>query len=269
MHHELETLLLFGAAVMAGGINAIAGGGGLLVFPALLFAGIAPLSANATTTAAVWIGALISGATYHKELRSVARRLGPVTIVSFAGGAIGAFSVLRFSDRGFEAIIPYLVALGTLLFAFAPKFTQLSKSYKSSSYKSSGSLASPAPSAQNITLNQPSFIIGQGVISLYGGFFGGGAGILMLTLLTFTNPGKLQTLQSIKIWMSLCINAAALLYFTVVGIVSWPHVIVTASGTSLGGYLGVRFAKRISAVWLRRLVIAIGSGLTLYFFIVV
>ena len=264
MHHELETVLLFGAAMMAGGINAIAGGGGLLVFPALLFAGIAPLSANATTTAAVWIGALISGATYHKELRSVARRLGPVTIASFAGGAIGAFSVLRFSDRGFEAIIPYLVALGTLLFAFAPQFTQLSKSYKSSV-----SLAVPAPSTQKITLNQPPFIIGQGIISLYGGFFGGGAGILMLTLLTFTNPGKLQTLQSIKIWMSLCINAAALLYFTVVGIVSWPHVMVTASGTSVGGYLGVRFAKRISAVWLRRLVIAIGSSLTLYFFIVV
>ncbi len=264
MHHELETVLLFGAAIMAGGINAIAGGGGLLVFPALLFAGMAPLSANATTTAAVWIGALISGAAYHKELSSVARRLGPVTITSFAGGAIGAFSVLQFSDNSFETIIPYLVAIGTLLFAFAPKFTRLSRAYKPSD-----SLVAPAPSIQKITLNQPPLIIGQGIISLYGGFFGGGAGILMLTLLTFTNPGKLQTLQSIKIWMSLCINAAALLYFTVVGIVSWPHVIVAASGTSLGGYLGVRFAKGISVVWLRRLVIAIGSALTLYFFIVI
>ena len=261
MHYELESVLLFGAAVMAGGINAIAGGGGLLVFPALLFAGVAPLSANATSAAAVWIGALISGATYHKELSSVARRLGPVTITSFGGGAIGAFSLLRFSDKSFEAVIPYLVALGTLLFAFAPRLTQLSKPYQPSA-----SLETLAPSTQKITLNQPLFLISQGIISIYGGFFGGGAGILMLSLLTFTNPGKLQTLQSIKIWMSLCINAAALPYFAVVGIISWPHVIVAASGTSLGGYLGVRLAKLISAVWLRRLVIAISSALTLYFF---
>ncbi|MEL6939854.1 MAG: sulfite exporter TauE/SafE family protein [Cyanobacteria bacterium J06598_1] len=249
----LEAVLLFGAAVVAGGINAIAGGGGLLVFPALLLSGISPISANATSAAGIWVGMLVNNIAYRSELRPVAKWLGPVTVATLAGGALGAWLLLNFSDEGFAFIVPYLVALGTLLFAIAPK---LARWTQQSSLSDEGLPA----------FNQSTLLFFQGVISIYGGFFGGGAGILMLTLLSLTNPGRLQMLQAVKVWLALCINAAALSYFVFADIIDWPYAGLVAVGTSAGGYSSVYLAQKVSAVWLRHFVIATGTVLSIYFF---
>ena len=257
---ELEAAFLLGAAITAGGINAIAGGGGLLVFPALLLTGISPISANATSAAGIWVGMLASSLAYRTELRSVSKRLWPVTIASLAGGALGAWLLLTFSDEGFAVIVPYLVAVGTLLFALSPQLSLISK--KLSKQPTSASKTNRLPS-----LDQPLLLWGQGLVSTYGGFFGGGAGILMLTLLRLTNLGRLQTLQSVKVGMALCINAAALSYFVFADIVNWPYAALVAVGTSTGGYSSAYFAKRVSAVLIRRFVIATGIVLSIYFFV--
>lgn len=261
---ELETGFLFAAAIVAGVINSVAGGGGLLVFPALLLTGIGPLSANATSAAAIWIGMVISGVAYRHELQPIACRLWPVTIASLMGGLLGALLLLNFSDESFAGIIPYLIALGTALFAFSPRLILLAQRLRRHPQIGDGKHTGKP---QTMRFNQPVLFLGQGGIAFYGGFFGGGAGILMLSLLSLTNPGKLQTLQAVKIWMSICINAAALSYFVFANIISWPHVILMAIGTSVDGYSGVAIAKYIPATWLRRVVIAMGITLTLYFFI--
>lgn len=257
MEMGLEALLLLLAALLAGGINAIAGGGGLLVFPALLLLGVAPISANATGAVGIWVGTVISSWAYRQDLKRVARRLGPLTLITVAGGALGAWLLLNFSDEGFAVIVPYLVAVGTLLFAMAPWLSRLSNRFSS--------VATPR---KLLPFYQPLLLLGQGAIAIYGGFFGGGAGILMLTLLSLTNPGQpLQTLQAVKLWMATCINAAAISYFLVAGVISWLHAAMVAVGTSLGGYSSVYFAKKVSAVLLRRCVIGIGVVLSAYFFV--
>lgn len=256
MDFGLDTVLLFGAAMLAGGINVVAGGGGLLIFPALLLVGVPPLSANATSAAGIWIGLITSSVAYRRELKSVAGYLWPVTLASLGGGALGAWLVLHFSNEGFTAMVPYLVAIATLLFAFSPGLTRLAEQWRGNT------------DSGRLPFNQPMLIAGQGIISIYGGFFGGGAGILILTLLTLTNPAKIQVLQAIKIWVSICISTAAIVYFLFVDIISWPHVVLLAVATSLGGYSSAFVTQHVSAIWVRRWVIGIGSGLTLYFFMV-
>ncbi|MEL6554943.1 MAG: sulfite exporter TauE/SafE family protein [Cyanobacteria bacterium J06621_11] len=266
---EWSAVLLFTAAVLAGGINAIAGGGGLLVFPSLLLIGVSPISANATSAAGIWVGMLASSFAYRTELASVAHRLGPLTIATLLGAALGAWLLLNFSDEGFEQIVPYLVAIGTLLFTLSPHLANWSKQsvVKASATTSvKTAIAKTQATNQLPPLNQKTLILGQGIISTYGGFFGGGAGILMLTLLRLTNPGELQTLQSVKVWMALCINAAALSYFIFVGIINWPYAVLIAAGTSAGGYSSAYFAKKVPATLLRKFVITIGVALSLYFF---
>mgnify|MGYP001791364305 CR=1 FL=1 len=260
MNAGLEAVLLFGAAIAAGMINAIAGGGGLLVFPALLLSGVSPISANATGAAGIWVGMVISGVAYRAELKSVANRLGPVTLSSLSGGALGAWLLLNFSDEGFSFIVPYLVALGTLLFAISEPLKR--------KMTSANVMRPPiAEQGDKPKLNQPMLVYPQGLISTYGGFFGGGAGILMLSLLTLTNPGKLQTLQAVKVWMAICINAAALGYFVFVDVINWPYAALVAAGTSSGGYSSAYFANKVSAVWLRHFVIVTGVVLSIYFFL--
>lgn len=127
MTFDLETGLLLTTAIIAGGINSIAGGGGLLVFPALLLTGIGPLSANATSAAAIWIGMVMSGAAFRHELQPIARRLWPVTIASLLGGLLGALLLLNFSDESFAGVVPYLIALGTVLFALSPRLIRLAQ----------------------------------------------------------------------------------------------------------------------------------------------
>ncbi len=267
----MDIVFLFLAAIFAGAINAIAGGGGLLVFPALLLTGVAPLSANASSAAGIWMGMVANAVAYRHELLPVAKHLLPVTLSSLGGGALGAWLLLHFSDDGFAVVVPYLVALGTFLFAIAPKLASLSGPFEGPFEEPfegpfEGSKNNKAlPSTR---FNHPALILGQGLISIYGGFFGGGAGILMLTLLNLTSPRKLLTLQAVKVWMAVCINAAALIYFITANILSWPHVLLVAVGTSLGGYSSVHLATRVPALWVRRLVIVIGSALSIYFFAV-
>ena len=124
---ELSAVLLFIAAVIAGAVNAIAGGGGLLVFPSLLLIGVPPISANATSAAGIWVGMLASGFAYRTELAAVAHRLGPLTIATLFGAAVGAWLLLNFSDESFSTVVPYLVALGTVLFAFSPQLSKWSR----------------------------------------------------------------------------------------------------------------------------------------------
>ena len=274
----LAIAFLFSAALMAGAINVLAGGGGLLVFPALLLAGVLPISANASSAVGIWVGSVISSWAYRKELKPIAGTLWPLTLISLAGGGLGAWLLLHFSDESFGQVVPYLVAVGTLLFAIAPKLSKLSarramalriNSLKNSSSKSDGIKSNKV----SLSFSQPALLVGQGIIATYGGFFGGGAGILMLTLLSLTNPsqlhGQLQTLQAVKLWMALCINAAAISYFLFANVINWPYAVVVALGTSLGGYSSVYIARRVSAVWLRRFVIAIGTVLSVYFFIAI
>lgn len=248
-----EAIFLFFVALLAGSINAVAGGGGLLVFPALLFAGLLPLNANATSATIVWVGSLSSTIAYRQELVVAQRSIvWQLTLVTTLGAALGAWLLLHFSNEAFSEWIPYLLLLATTLFAFGPLILKQPFLKRFAMQPSATSDWKP--------------LVIQSLIAIYGGFFGGGAGILMLGVLGLLNLGNIHTLNGFKAWLATCINAVAIVQFVRVGIVAWPQAILMASGTALGGYSSALIAHHISPQWIRYFVIGVGYSLGLYFF---
>jgi uncharacterized membrane protein YfcA len=248
---------VFLAAVLGGGINAIAGGGTLLTFPALVGLGVPALTANATSTVALWPGALGSMWGYRGELRGARAWVVRLTLPSVAGGALGAWLLLRTPPDRFARIVPFLVLGATLLFlAQGPLMRRLRER------GGAGERAAPAEGDPDVA--PWLFILAQFGIGVYGGYFGAGIGILMLAglgLMGFTN---IHRMNGLKNWGAVCMNVVAAAIFAVSGVVDWPVALTMAAGGLLGGYAGSRMAQRVGQQRVRHAIVAIGLASSLF-----
>lgn len=243
---RLPGLLLasFGGAA----INSVAGGGSFLTFPALLWAGMSPIAANATSTVALWPGSVGSAWGYRAELAHVRRWLLPLGIVSALGGWAGAQLLLATGDQTFAHLIPLLLGGATLLLALQgqllPRLLRLAP----------GRMASVLP-----------MVAAQAAIAVYGGYFGGGMGILMLAAFALMGLRELHTANGLKSLLGAGINGVAVVVFALSGRVAWRLALPMVLASVAGGYLGARLARRVQPVLVRRLVVATGALLTLWF----
>ena len=255
----MELVLAVLASVVGAMMNSIAGAGTLLTFPALVALGMPAINANATSTVALWPGALGSMVGYRAELTGARRWALGFALPSFAGGALGAFLLLKTPPDRFSAIVPWLVLGATALFMVRGPVLR---------WMSSGREARPDdPSDVELTRHwpPPSIIAWQFLVSVYGGYFGAGVGILMLAALGFMGLRNIHRMNGLKNWGGLCMNAVAAVMFAFSSLVHWKVALAMAAGAVAGGYLGSRTAQRVPQELVRGAVVAIGliSGLLL------
>ncbi|AFY69354.1 protein of unknown function DUF81 [Thalassoporum mexicanum PCC 7367] len=268
-----DAILLLIAAIMAGALNAIAGGGSFFSFPALIFVGITPISANATSTVALWPGIIASAIAYRGKFSWQWRQLVLIGLVSMVGGVAGALLLLRTSDQLFRQILPYLMLAATLLFTFGKSLTNRVATYlagRSKHIDRRDITNHPVALAEQSNAGYgaswwalPLFL----AIAVYGGFFGGGLGILLLASLTILGMENINQMNAIKTLLNACINGMAIAQFAISNVVFWPQAALMAIGAIVGGYLSAHYAQRLKAIWVRRFVIVVAFGLTGYFFV--
>jgi hypothetical protein len=248
-----QLALVVVAALIAGMMNSIAGGGTLLTFPALVALGVAPINANATSTVALWPGALGSMWGYRRELRGARAWALGFAVPSLAGGAVGAWLLLATPPDRFAALVPWLVLGATALFVVQRPLVR--------------SLG-PAAADVDLTSRAPAgaIVFAQFLIAIYGGYFGAGVGILMLAALGFMGLRNIHRMNGLKNWGGLCMNVVAAVIFAFSNLVTWPVALAMAAGSVLGGYLGSRTAQRVPQEFVRAAVVVIGvsSGILLY-----
>jgi uncharacterized protein len=245
-------IVLFVAGVLGGALNSVAGGGSFIAFPALLFTGVPPIPANATNTIALWTAALGSGGAYRSRL-SVARRvLVPLLAASLVGGLAGALLLLKTPARTFMHVLPWLTLGATLLFAFGKKLAGTRRSVIEHNTTSKELVGATAF---------------QFVIAVYGGYFGGGMGIVMLAMLVMLGMTDIHAMNALKTVMGFVINGVAAVAFIVARAVYWKHGIVMIAGGLIGGYFGAHYAQKLPQSWIRVFVVVVGAAMTVYFFV--
>ncbi len=244
-------LFLFAAGALGGALNSVAGGGSFIAFPALLFTGVPPIPANATNTIALWTAAAASGGAYRKRLDISRRVLTPLITVSLIGGIAGAVLLLKTPAQTFMHVLPWLTLGATLLFAFGRRL---------------------AAGRKSIVEHEASFgpllaaTLFQFAVAVYGGYFGGGMGIVMLAMLAALGMTDIHSMNALKSVMGFVINGVAVVVFIVEKAVYWKHGGVMIAGGILGGYLGAHYAQRVPQAWIRWFVVIVGTGMTVYFF---
>ncbi len=247
--------LIAAGAFLAGGMNAIAGGGTFFSFPALLAAGVPPVTANASNTVALWPASLSSAWAYRREVMKHRKWALILIGVSFVGGICGGLLLLATSNAAFSKLIPWLLLVATALFAFSGHVQRIVGWIK-------GKLGA-APSSEPGSLGGAAF---QLAVAIYGGFFGAGLGILTLAALAIQGFKDMQELNALKNVASAVNYTVAAATFIIAGAVSWPHTLTMLVTAMIGGYAGASLARRLPALWLRRLVVAVGSALTVIYF---
>lgn len=234
------------AAFFAGAMNSVAGGGSFLSFPALVFAGVPAIPANATNNAAMWVGTFGSARGYWPDVKPHKRLLYSVLAVSSIGALIGALLLLLTPPAAFNRLIPWLLAFATIVFAGSPLLTRAHR-------------ADPQ--------HQWWQLIVQFFVSIYGGYFGAGMGILMLAVLSFSGLPSFNATNGMKNVLSVAINGVALVPFVIARVVDWPFAVLMAVTALAGGYVGAKFFRRVSGSVARVIVIVIGVTMTVVFFI--
>ena len=242
--------------MLGGALNAVAGGGSFIAFPSLLFTGVPPVPANATNTVALWTGLAFSGGAFRHHLN--VRRLVLVSLigVSVAGGVVGAVLLLRTPAHTFLRILPWLMLSATLLFIFGPQFGP--------KLPRTGS-ARVTPEAGARAVISATFL--QLLVAIYGGYFGGGMGFVILAMLTAFGMPDIHQMNALKTVLSSATNGVAVVVFIVKHAVFWPQALVMICGAALGGYFGAHYSLRLPQLWVRWFVIAMGAGMTTYFFV--
>ncbi len=227
-------------------MNSVAGGGSFLSFPALVFAGVAPISANATNNAAMWVGTIGSARGYREEVAEHRGLLLPVIAVSIVGSLIGACLLLVTPPGLFERLIPWLLLFATIVFTLSPRLTRVTA-------------ATPRHAPWQIAV--------QFCVAIYGGYFGAGMGILMLAVLAFSGLPTFNAQNAIKNVLAVAINGVALIPFVIARVVDWRFALPMAVIALAGGYLGARFFRRVPQPVARAIVVVIGVTMTIVFFV--
>lgn len=238
------------AGFVAGAVNAVAGGGSLVSFPALVAVGLPTLEANVTNTTAVWPGYLGSAAAYREELAGQGARLRRLAAVSALGAVAGSVILLAAPDAVFDAVVPFLVVAGSLLLAFQPRVGAMVRRRTAGGEPDTG----PGAAAE---LGGGALVAVFGA-AVYGAYFGGGLGVILLAVLGIALEDDLQRLNGLKTALSLLINTVALVAFALSGPVDWLAVAIVGPASLAGGYAGARVARRLSPSALRGTVVVFG-----------
>jgi hypothetical protein len=245
-------LFLFIAGVLGGAMNAVAGGGSFIAFPALVFTGVPQIPANATNTVALWAGIVFSGGAFRHRLDVPRRVMIPLLVTSFVGGIAGAILLLKTPEHTFAKVLPWLMAGATMLFIFGKK------------------LARRGPSSVGYEATAAA-IVGASVfelaVAVYGGYFGGGVGIVNLAMLAAIGMTDIHEMNALKSVLGSAINGVAVIVFIVKGAVYWPQASIMILGAALGGYFGARYSLRLPPALIRWFVILVGTGMSIYFFV--
>ena len=241
--------LLAAAAFAAGVLNAIAGGGSFLTFPALVFTGVPPIVANATSAVAVSPGYLGSTLGFRRELAALPRqRLLVEAGIAAVGGVLGAALLLVTPASAFRALVPWLLLFATLVFLAGPSAVRW--------------LAAHRPGANGAAARH----VGLLAVAIYGGYFNGGLGILLMALYTVAGETRIHTANALKNLNSLVLSLLSVATFAVAGAIAWGPAALMMGAATLGGYVGARWAQRLPAAAVRAIVIATGLAMSAVFF---
>jgi uncharacterized protein len=254
--HLGQAVFLFFAAAIAGTLNAVAGGGTFISFPALLSTGVPAVQANATNTVALWPGLAASTGAYLKRLDVPRRLLIPLLVTSVIGGFAGSLLLLKTPQTVFLHLVPWLLLTGTLLFAFGNKLRAIAgRSARAEDWRNASWRAVAAATFVEL------------LIGIYGGYFGAGIGFITLGMLAAIGMHDVHAMGAIRTLLAAVINAAAVLMFIVARAVFWPQCLVMIAGSMTGGWFGAHFAQKTDPAKMRRVVIAIGLAMTAYYFV--
>jgi len=251
-------ILLFFAAAIGGGLNAVAGGGSFLTLPALIFAGVSPVVANATSTLALWPASISSTFAYRGDIKTSRRWLVILGLTSVAGGLAGAQLLVRTSDSSFLRLLPWLMLVAALTFTFGNKLRPKNTTTDGSHRFERGGAWHPS---------MLGIVAIQVVIAAYGGYFGGGMGIMMLASFALAGMTNIHEMNGLKALLGVSINGLALLTFVLSGAIQWKYGLTMAAGGILGGYSTAAFARKLEPRYIRIFVIVVGWLMTAYFFV--
>ena len=239
--------LLIGAGLLAGAMNAVAGGGSFVTFPALVFAGLPPVIANTTSTVALLPGTLASSWAYRDGMAGIGglslRTLLPITLL---GGLVGALLLLFTPGHTFDAVIPWLLLLATLVFAGGREVV----------HALSG----------KVHIGKTPVLIVQFLVAIYGGYFGGAVGLMMMAAWSLFDAADLKSMAPARTLLVSAANAMAVVCFVLAGAVRWPEMLAMLLSVIAGGYLGARGAKYLPPPVVRGAVLVLCASVTVYFF---
>ena len=248
---SVETIVLLAAAgFLAGALNAAAGGGSLISFPALIAVGYPPLTANVTNNIAVAPGYVTGATGYRRELRGQGHRILPLTVASTIGSLVGVGLILISSQSAFESIVPFLVLAACVLLAFQPAITRRLEEH-------SGDRDRPGSGV----------LAGQALGAVYGGYFSAALGVVVLAVLGLAFDDTLQRLNALKALLQLIIGAVSAVGFALVTPVAWTAVAVVAPASVVGGEVGARLARRVSDRALRVGIVTYGVACAVWLFV--
>ena len=242
-------VLLFGAGVLTGMINAVAGGGTFLSFGALTLVGVPPVVANATSSITQFPGYITSTLAYWEDFKTFWRGAIALAVASVVGSLLGSWILLQLDNPQFRTLVPWLLLAATALFAAGP---YLKPKPRPGQHASVGSAFGTAM---------------QFVTAIYGGFFGAGMGVMMLASLGLSQAGDYHRLNALKNMLAMVIAAVAIIVFVAGGVVAWPQAVVMIPGVAIGGWSGMWIAKRVPQSVMRFSVIAVGLLLAVYYFV--
>ncbi|MCO5155466.1 MAG: sulfite exporter TauE/SafE family protein [Aquamicrobium sp.] len=241
-----DALILAVAAFCAGVLNTVAGGGTFLTFPALVYTGVPVVVANATSAVAVFPGYLGGAVGFRSELAAYdRRRLVRIAAATAAGGLIGSLLLLVSSNEAFSVVVPFLLLAATLAFAFGDRMQAW---------------------AQRRRAGKPEGWAGTVLVSIYGGYFNGGLGIVLLALFSLWGMRDLNVMNGLKNGLSFILSAISVATFAVAGIVVWPQAALMMAAATVGGYAGAPLARRLPRKVVRGVVIAVGLAMSAVFF---
>lgn len=234
------------AAVLGGGLNSVAGGGSFFTFPALLVAGVPSVTANATSTVALWPGWLGSIYAYRRELAEDKATLRQLGAVSLLGGLLGSLLLLLTPERLFTSAVPFLLLLAAAVFTFGDRIRKAFIGHRA--------------------LPRGGLLALQFGLATYGGYFGGGLGMMMLAAFTFAGMTDLHRMNALKSALGALLNAVGVVTFALAGKVHWHAALVMTAGALVGGFAGAALARRLQAQIVRPFVIACAWAITATFF---
>jgi len=248
-----QSVLLFLAAIVAGAINSVAGGGSFVSFPALMFIGVPAKFANATNTVALWPGQVASIGAYWKQFEKLPRKMVvPLVVTCVVGGIAGAWVLLVTPQSTFVWLVPWLILSATIIFAMSGRVTRWVRRRTSS--------------GEHHEFSTPRGVLFQFAIAVYIGYFGAGAGILILAMLALLGMEDIHSMNALKALLTTISNGVAMLMFMFSHAVYWPQAILMVVASMLGGYFGAHFAQKTKPEHVRMIVIAIGLVLSVYYF---
>ena len=236
------------AGLFAGTMNAVAGGGSFVTFPVLVLAGLPLVAANASSTVALFPGTMASTWAYRDDLRGIAGiGLKVLLPISLAGGLTGAMLLLVTPGGVFDAVIPWLLLLATLTFAGGRRLGDWLRDH--------------------LRIGRGAFLVVQFILSIYGGYFGGAVGLMMMAVWTLLDSAELKAMAAPRALLVSTANGAAVVCFAVAGAVWWPETLAMMVSAIAGGYYGARFARLLPAAVLRWFVVLLSATVTAAFFL--